>query len=421
MRRPQAFRTPPRIPGPRRRPSRWSRVAGVLAAATVWAVAVQEPTAAAHPAAPGLPAAAPAADGGATSLPPIPLALRTEDPCTGPSGRTAKGATWAQNSLSLPHAWRLSRGEGITVAVVGTGVSTTAPALGDRVSADGDSGTDCVGHGTFLAGLVAAARAEGTDFQGVAPAARILGVRGTDQRGAPSAERVAAGIRTAVDSGAQVVSVAAALPDGRKELTDAVREATEADVLVVAPAAPDVAPKRGDAPVEAYWPASAPGALSVIGVAADGTVLKSAAGADGADLAAPGGPVVGIGPRGDGHFIAAGSSAAAAFTAGAAALVRAYDPDLTAARTAERLIVSGAPTGDAALLDPYAAISLYSTGSRAPADPAAEGEPLRLPVVSTVLQDRALVLAGAMAMLVLVVSAAAVVIPRGRARGWRRP
>ncbi|MDJ1642749.1 S8 family serine peptidase [Streptomyces pakalii] len=351
----------------------------------------------------------------------MPLALAQDAPCTPESERTAEGATWAQKSLSLPHAWKLSRGQGVTVAVVGSGVSLAAPALEGRVTAVGDAGEDCVGHGTFIAGLIAAGRTEGTAFQGIAPAARVLGVRGTDERGVPSAELVAAGIRAAVDRGARVVSVASALPTGKTELTDAVRHATERDVLVVAPAAPDAEPRPGDRPAEAYWPAAAPGALSVVGVSADGAVLKSAAGRGTAELAAPGSPVIGVGPRGKGHFIAAGSSAAAAYTAGAAALVRAYAPELTAAETADRLTFSAAPAGEAARLDPYAALSVVSTPSRAPAAAPTESEPLRLPVVSTVLQDRAMVFAGAMALLVILVAAAAAVIPRGRARGWRRP
>ncbi|NEE28801.1 S8 family serine peptidase, partial [Streptomyces sp. SID7982] len=119
----------------------------------------------------------------------MPLALAQDAPCTQESERTAEGATWAQKSLSLPHAWKLSRGQGVTVAVVGSGVSLAAPALEGRVTAVGDAGEDCVGHGTFIAGLIAAGRTEGTAFQGIAPAARVLGVRGTDERGVPSAER----------------------------------------------------------------------------------------------------------------------------------------------------------------------------------------------------------------------------------------
>ncbi|MET7320211.1 S8 family serine peptidase [Streptomyces sp. NPDC005549] len=407
MRQPRFPTVPLSTPGRRRRTRRWSQAVGALAVTAVCAV--------------GLPAQAAAADGGTTSLPAMPLALARDAPCTPESKRTAEGVTWAQKSLSLPHAWKLSRGQGVTVAVVGSGVSLAAPALEGRVTTVGDAGEDCVGHGTFIAGLIAAARTDGTAFQGVAPAARVLGVRGTDERGIPSAERVATGIRAAVDRGARVVSVASALPTGKKELTDAVRHAVEHDVLVVAPVAPDAEPRPGDRTAEAYWPAAAPGVLSVVGVGEDGAALKSAVGSAAAELAAPGGPVIGVGPRGEGHFIAAGSSAAAAYTAGAAALVRAYDPDLTAAETADRLTLSAAPAGEAARLDPYAALSMVSAASRAPAAAPVESEPLRLPVASTVLQDRALVIAGAMAMLVILVAAAAAVIPRGRARGWRRP
>ncbi|MEV5810356.1 S8 family serine peptidase [Streptomyces parvulus] len=361
-----------------------------------------------------------AAEEDRTSLPLMPIALPDDEPCTEASDRTAKGANWAQKSLSLPHAWQLSQGDGITVGVVDTGVSATAATLRSRVTVVGEAGSDCVGHGTFTAGLIAAAQTSGTDFHGVAPAARIIAVRGTDERGLATADRVAQGIRTAVDRGAQVVHVSSALSVGEEALTAAVRHATERDVLVVAPAAPDSERRSTDARVKAYWPASAPGVLSVAGVTAGGTLLKSAADAPKADLAAPGSAVVGVGPRGSGHFIATGSSAAAAFAAGAAALVRAYDTHLTAAETARRLTSSAAPTGNAPRLDPYAAVSMISTGHRGQAA-VPDSEPLRLPVVSTTFQDRALAIAGAMAVMVLVVAAAAVVIPRGRARGWRRP
>ncbi|MGW3957793.1 S8 family serine peptidase [Streptomyces sp. NPDC004752] len=356
---------------------------------------------------------------GSTSLPPIPLALGDDAPCTTASNRTAQAANWAQRSLSLPHAWQLSRGGGITVAVVDTGVSAKASALSGRVTALGDAADDCVGHGTFVAGLVAAAQTSGTDVHGVAPDTRVLAVRGTDERGTATAERVADGIRAAVDNGAQVITVSSALTTGENELTAAVRYATDHQVLVVAAAAPDVEPRSGEAAAQ-YWPASAPGALSVVGVTADGSVLSSAAGVAGADLAAPGGPVVGIGPRGAGHYIGAGSSAAAAFAAGAAALVRAYHPDLTAAETAQRLTTSAAPTGGAPRLDPYAAVSMVPPGP-APHAAAPSTAPLHLPEVSTAPRDRALLAAGVMALLMLVVAAAAVVIPRGRARGWRPP
>ncbi|MFJ8027544.1 S8 family serine peptidase [Streptomyces sp. NPDC096311] len=401
--------------------ARRSRVLGALAVAVVCAASVPAPAVAAS--SPLSPSPSSSTGGDRTSLPPIPFVLGDDAPCTAGSDRTARYATWAQQSLSLPHAWQLSRGEGVTVAVVDTGVATDAPALSGRVTAVGDAGEDCVGHGTFIAGLVAAAQTSGTAFRGVAPASRVLAVRGTDRRGAATAGLVADGIRAAVGHGAEVIAVTPALTTGKDELTAAVRYATDHDALVVAAAAPDSRP-TSTATAEAtraYWPASAPGALSVVGVLADGSVLDSAAGAAGAALAAPGGPVVGIGPRGSGHYISAGSSAAVAFAAGTAALVRAYHPELTAAETAERLTASAAPTGDAPRLDPYAALSLVPAGPGSSAAVPSRAAPLHLPAVSVTPRRRALLAAGVMAGLVLVVAAAVVVIPRGRARRWRPP
>lgn len=400
-----------------------ARMMGALAVTVVCAAAVPVP-AAAEPSPSSSATASPGSgagggsSSGSTSLPPMPLTLKADAPCTGASERTAEAVTTSQLSLSLPSAWQLSRGAGVTVAVVDTGVSAAAPALSGRVTAVGDAGDDCVGHGTFTAGLVAAAQMSGTAFHGVAPAARVLAVRGTDERGAATPGRVADGIRAAVDQDAQVITVSAALPAGEDELTAAVRYATEHDVLVVAAAVPDVRPKSGEA-ASTYWPASAPGALSVVGVPAEGGAPDSAPAA-GADLAAPGGPVVGIGPRGSGHYIATGSSEAAAFAAGAAALVRSYHPDLTAAETANRLTTSAAPTGNAPRLDPYAAVAMVPPG-RAPHAAPPRTAPLQLPAVSATPRNRALLAAGCMALLVVVVATGVAVIPRGRARGWRPP
>ncbi|MCT9083909.1 hypothetical protein N4G65_46395, partial [Streptomyces fulvoviolaceus] len=136
----------PRPPG-----SQWSRLLGALAVAMVCAASVPAPAVAASPS-PASPSPTSSAGGDSTSLPSIPLALADDAPCTAASDRTARYATWAQQSLSLSHAWQLSRGEGVTVAVVDTGVSAEAPALSGRVTAVGDAGEDCVGHGTFTAG-----------------------------------------------------------------------------------------------------------------------------------------------------------------------------------------------------------------------------------------------------------------------------
>ncbi|MFF4014694.1 S8 family serine peptidase [Streptomyces sp. NPDC001843] len=350
-------------------------------------------------------------------LPTMPVRLGTKESCTAASTRTATAASWAQQSLGLPRAWQLTQGAGVTVGVVDTGVTPGAAALSGRVTAVGAAGDDCVGHGSFVAGLVAAGPTGSTAFEGVAPRARVLAVRGTDTRGTATAGLVADGIRTAVDHGAQVVLVSAALSDGEDELTAAVGYATRHDTLVVAPAAPDVTSWSESAAPTRYWPAAAPGALSVVGVTANGTPLQSAKGVTGAALTAPGGGIVSIGARGTGHYLSAGSSLAAALTAGTAALVRSYHPDLKAAQVAERLTVSAAPAALAPRLDPYSAVSMVP-GSGPAARAAAPGA-VRIALPSDRPRQRAAWAAAGALLLVLVVAAALVVTPRGRARGWR--
>ncbi|MFJ3673620.1 S8 family serine peptidase [Streptomyces sp. NPDC090106] len=148
-------------------------------------------------------------------------------------------APWEQRSLQLTRVRSAGTGAGVTVAVVDTGVSAAAPALAGRVTVSGGAGADCVGHGTFVAGLVAAAPVAGVSFAGVAPGVRILAVRGTDGRGAATVATVARGIRAAVDGGAGVVVVSPALTEDSAGLRAAVGYAARHDTLIVAAAVPD--------------------------------------------------------------------------------------------------------------------------------------------------------------------------------------
>ncbi|MFC8423076.1 S8 family serine peptidase [Streptomyces sp. NPDC057236] len=375
-------------------------------------------------AAPTAPSASPGADDpGATLLPPLPVRLGEANPCTGASERTATGAAWSQTALGLSRAQRISRGGGVTVAVVDTGVATGVPSLSGRVEAVGGAAEDCVGHGTFAAGLIAAAPETGSGITGVAPQAEILALSGTDDRGVPSVERVAAGIRTAADRGAQVIYVGQALRTGKAELTAAVAHATRRDALVVAPAAPDAVPREeqgpdGEMPEGPYWPAAAPGALAVVDFGPGGVRQKNAPPAHEPDLSAPGGEMVSVGPEGSGHYIGSGASLAAAGVAGAAALVRAYHPGLDAPEVTRRLLGTAYPS-DIPRLDPYAALSLVQDHTKPSERPPA---PARMPPpTDPTPQTRSLTIAAVGSTTVLLLAALAVVIPRGRTRNWRPP
>lgn len=370
----------------------------------------------------GVSAPSATAAGATVRLPVLKSQLADGAGCTGASGNVASAVPWEQQSLDLARTWQLGNGAGVTVAVVDTGVSQQAPALKGRVKAADGAGTDCVGHGSFVAGLIAAAPAKGVRFAGVAQGARVLGVRGTDDRGKATTATVAAGIRAAVDAGVKVIEVSPALAQSSKALTSAVRHAAEHDALIVAAAVPDAptAVKSSSAPPpQDYWPAAEAGVLSVLDVDVDGKRPDGAYTPRSAGLAAPGDGVVGTGPKGTGHFIGSGASLAAGYVAGTAALLRAAHPDLTAAEIVRRLTTTAYPA-DVPRLDPYAALTSVRDVSTGVAR-AAAAEPVSLPSdeADARATRRAVLLAAGGGGIVLLVAWAAVVVPRGRARGWR--
>lgn len=352
------------------------------------------------------------------ALPALRSALAPGEPCAEASRITAETEPWPVKELGLPGAWQLSHGQGVTVAVVDTGVADGLPALAGRVTG---AGRDCVGHGSFAAGLIAGSPLADGKADGVASGARVLAVPGTDERGGTNPQRLAAGIRAAVDGGARIVYVARALPDGREDLTAAVAHATEKGALVVAPATPDVAPQgeggRTDPTARPYFPAFVPQVLSVAGHGPGGLPPEKGPDPFAPDLSAPGESVVGIGPAGTGHFLGSGASLAAAHAAGVAALVLAREPRLTPEQLSRRLVESAYPA-DVPQLDAYAALAAVPGPERAPGAAREPAARISAGPHEQGLRTALFIGGGALGVVVLV-GAGAFVVPRGRARGWR--
>lgn len=332
--------------------SRGAVVAGGLALASLLGPGI--PQAHAQPAASR---SEPSPNSTTLRLPVMPTSL-TSTSCTKQSGTVMHTVPWAQQELGTAELGQFTQGQGVTVGVVDTGVSAHAAGLTGRVQGEGASTQDCVGHGTFIAGLIAASPQPGAAFSGLAPQARIVAARGTADSGTPDVQRVASGIRSAVDAGAKVVDVSAAFTAPDPRLAAAVRYAVTHDALVVAPAVSDSSRSAADddATPANFWPAAYPGVLAVVDLDIDGRRNTSSVTAQRADLAAPGQGVTSIGPTGAGHFISSGPSVAAAFVAGAAALVRAYSPELSEAEVADRLRSTAYPA-DVPRVDPQGAIT----------------------------------------------------------------
>ena len=176
----------------------------------------------------------------------------------GVSASTPREQQWGLEQIGAPEAWEANRGEGVVVAIVDTGVDLAHPDLAPRLLRDGDGrvvGRDEVdpgstphdenGHGTLVAGVAAAAHdagLHGNGIAGVAPRARIMPVRVLDEDGMGSMSNLDAGIRWAVDNGADVInlSLESAVPLPGEVLAtgpdDAVTYAWERGVPVVAAA-----------------------------------------------------------------------------------------------------------------------------------------------------------------------------------------
>ncbi len=351
--------------------------------------------------------------------------------CLKPSPAHSTRVPWPQTFLRPETSWPLTRGAGVMVAVVGSGVDGASGAFGDRLAlgprlhGPGGAGRDCVGHGTFTAGLIAAGRRPGAGFAGIAPDAGILAVAVTDDTGVTTPDLLGRGIEAAADAGARVIDVAVPVSAGSRTLAAAVSHATGRGALVVAPAAPDGGPAEAIGP---SYPAAYPEVLSVSDLGPAGAPPQHAS-TGRIDLTAPGDAVMSVGPGGTGDFTATGPSYAAAIVAGTAALALGYRPGLTVAALRDRLEATayhpGTTTPDAMLgygtVDPVAAVSavLPEGGDATAGSPAARAAPMMPAVRPRRDGTQAFGVAGGAVALVLLVAFAAVVLPRGRARGWR--
>ncbi|MFF4232089.1 type VII secretion-associated serine protease mycosin [Streptomyces sp. NPDC001820] len=294
----------------------------------------------------------------AAALAAVALALLPATPAQADGIRTQQ---WALGSMNTDQAWRTTKGEGITVAVLDTGVDDRHPDLAGSVL----PGKDLIGfgaqrgerawarHGTAMAGIIAAhGHGSGSEdgVMGIAPEAKILPVRvileGTDKARDKArnsrGNALAQGIRWAADHGADVINLSlgddseSAHPEAAEDA--AVQYALAKGSVVVASAG-----NGGEKGDHISYPAAYPGVIAVTAVDRFGTHAAFSTRRWYATVSAPGVDIVMADPD-QKYYQGWGTSAAAAFVSGAVALVRSAHPGLAPAQI-KKLLADSARNG----------------------------------------------------------------------------
>lgn len=320
-------------------------------------------------------------------------------PPTAAHADSIRAQQWALEAMHTEEAWQTTKGEGITVAVLDTGVEADHPDLAGNVL----EGKDMVGfgaergdrawarHGTAMAGIIAGhghGAGGGDGVMGIAPEAKILPVRVILEDGDPARAKarssrgnaLAEGIRWAADHGADVINLSlgddskSAHPEAGED--EAVQYALKKGSVVVASAG-----NGGEKGDHISYPAAYPGVIAATAVDKFGTRASFSTRRWYATVSAPGVNVV-IADPDHKYYEGWGTSAAAAFVSGAVALVKAAHPGLTPAQI-KKLLEDTARNAPAdgrddsrgyGFIDPAAAIKEASRTERKKLQPAAYGE-----------------------------------------------
>lgn len=249
---------------------------------------------------------------------------------------------YALTELNASQAWKVTTGSSnIIVAVIDTGVDQNQPALQGKLVSGYDfvpndtTTTDVVGHGTFVASIIAAGATSQSQsaISGIAPNVRIMPLKVTNQAEAADSNLIAEAIRYAADHGAKVINLSLGGPDASTDIASAISYALSKQVIVVAAAGNE---GTSGNPIE--YPASFPGVISVAAVSSRERVASFSNHNQYVDLSAPGVNIIGARSQynqicqpypSQNYCVASGTSLASPYVAGTAALVLSVNPKLS--------------------------------------------------------------------------------------------
>jgi membrane-anchored mycosin MYCP len=289
-------------------------------------------------------------------------------PCErgGAQGDSLPGTPWETVQMGLDEAHLHNTGlkpDGtpVVVAVIDSGVYADHPTFGGNVlpGADpwhletkGHCDSAARGHGTGAAAIIAGGH-DGLRFKSVAPDAVILPIRlfpegDTDARSDGLSEMAADSIVAAVDAGADVINLSIAILDS-SALHAAVKYAVERNVVIVAATGNHQInmDNPGDGEERTFYPAAYPETIAVAASNEHGNWGEFSNRGEAVDLLAPGVGVTLAAPNGSGYYLDSGTSFAAPYVSGAAALLKGYFGDrATPEFVRQRLIDTAVPPGN---------------------------------------------------------------------------
>ncbi|MBU7600553.1 S8 family serine peptidase [Streptomyces sp. P38-E01] len=248
----------------------------------------------------------------------------------------AKDLQWYLESMKAEEMWKTARGDGVTVAVIDSGVDRTVPELRGQVAGGksflgtGSPYRDPGSHGTTIAALISGTGKE-SGIHGLAPESKILALKTTDEFGIPG--DMAAAINHAIDVGAKIINVSlGASQSGRgAKVQKAIDRANKEGVLIFASSG-----NAGDD--TANYPAALPGVVAVAATDKQVQRLSSSQYGQHVSLSAPGGDLAVRCKKNTDICKNSGTSAASALASASAALIWSKYPDWTANQVLRVLI-----------------------------------------------------------------------------------
>ncbi|MYS18328.1 type VII secretion-associated serine protease mycosin [Streptomyces sp. SID4982] len=269
-------------------------------------------------------------------------------PATPAHAQSVRAQQWHLDAMRASEMWKISTGQGITVAVIDSGVDDSLADLKGQVldgkdfsEQRGDEHTDVAGHGTDMAALIAGTGKRGPQYgsYGLAPGSKILPIRmryASDQFGQVDSRKefsraLTAAIRYAADSKAQIINMSLGNDDspgrqdvGTPELASAVKYALSKGKLLFAAVG-----NNGEKANRPEYPASTPGVVGIAAADKNAKVGRFSQWGPEVDMMAPGIDMVHACLGGSEICKSRGTSDATAIASASAALIWSKHPDWT--------------------------------------------------------------------------------------------